>query len=66
MIIDCGVCKLEQTDACADCFVTAVLDGHGAIELTSAQEQAMRHLSDAGMVSPLRLVVNSDSAAVAG
>ncbi|VAW06411.1 hypothetical protein MNBD_ACTINO02-346 [hydrothermal vent metagenome] len=66
MIIDCGMCELEQTDACADCFVTAVLDGHGAIQLTSVEEQAMRHLSDAGMVSPLRLVVNDDTAAVAG
>ncbi len=66
MIIDCGLCELDQTDACADCFVTAVLDGHGAIELTSAEEQAMRHLSDAGMVSPLRLVVNSDTTAAAG
>jgi hypothetical protein len=65
MIIDCGVCELARTDACADCFVTAILDGHGAIALTSAEEQAMRHLSEAGMVSPLRLVVD-DPAAAAG
>lgn len=66
MIIDCGVCELAHTEACSDCFVTAILDGHGAIDLTVTEEQAIANLSDAGMVSPLRLVVNNTPKAAAG
>ena len=57
MLIDCDQCAMQHTEACDDCIVTALL-GHdtGTVELADTEAVALRHLADAGMVSPLRLV----------
>lgn len=57
MIIDCDTCVMDGTSACADCIVPVLLAGTGGrIEVDEDEEQALRNLSDAGLVAPLRLV----------
>ena len=57
MIIDCDTCVMDGTSACTDCIVPVLLAGMGGpIEVDSEEEEALRNLSDAGLVAPLRLV----------
>jgi hypothetical protein len=57
MIIDCDTCVMDGTSACADCIVPVLLAGtDGRIEVGATEEAALRNLSDAGLVAPLRLV----------
>jgi hypothetical protein len=57
MIIDCDTCVMDGTSACADCIVPVLLAGTGGrIEVGAEETAALRNLSDAGMVAPLRLV----------
>ena len=57
MIIDCDTCVMDGTSACADCIVPVLLAGtDGRIEVDATEEAALRNLSDAGLVAPLRLV----------
>ncbi len=64
MKIDCDTCVVRG-DACSDCIVSFLMipasDGAGAdqptatrVEVDAAQARAIRTLSDAGLVSPLR------------
>jgi hypothetical protein len=68
MIIDCDTCVMDGTSACADCIVPVLLAGtNGRIEVDATEEAALRNLSDAGLVAPLRLVPRDpDQDAVAG
>lgn len=57
MIIDCNECAMQHTSTCDDCIVPMLLDlSVGTAELSSAESDAVRHLSEAGLVSPIRLV----------
>lgn len=57
MIIDCDTCVMDGTSACADCIVPVLLAGTtGRIEVGAEEEDALRNLSEAGLVAPLRLV----------
>jgi hypothetical protein len=57
MIIDCDTCVMDGTSACADCIVPLLLAGtNGRIEVGDEEEEALRNLSRAGLVAPLRLV----------
>ncbi len=68
MIIDCDTCVMDGTSACADCIVPVLLAGTtGRIEVDATEEAALRNLSDAGLVAPLRLVPRDpDQDAVTG
>ena len=57
MIIDCDTCVMDGTDACADCIVPMLLAGSGGpTRIGDDEEAAIGNLSDAGLVSPIRLV----------
>ena len=68
MIIDCDTCVMDGTSACADCIVPVLLAGtDGRIEVDATEQAALRNLSDAGLVAPLRLVrCDPDQDAVTG
>lgn len=68
MIIDCDTCVMDGTSTCADCIVPVLLAGtNGRIEVDATEEAALRNLSDAGLVAPLRLVPRDpDQDAVTG
>ena len=58
MILDCNGCVMRDK-ACHDCVVTALL---GPIDGSISEHADVLHvLSDAGLVSPLRLVVAPES-----
>ncbi len=57
MIIDCDACVMDGTGACADCIVPMLLAGRGGpTRIGDDEEIAIRNLSDAGLVAPIRLV----------
>ena len=57
MIIDCDACVMDGTGECADCIVPMLLAGTGGpTRIGDDEEVAIRNLSDAGLVSPIRLV----------
>ncbi len=60
VIIDCDRCVMQQTAACDDCVVTALVDLTVPVELGEAEDLALAALSDAGLVAPLRLVERPD------
>lgn len=61
MIIDCSQCAMEHTTACDDCIVPMLLDlSVGTAHLSDTEATAVRHLSEAGLVSPIRLVPRTD------
>ena len=67
MIIDCDHCVMQHTAACDDCVVGALLSGTSAVEIADIEVEAIDNLAEAGLVSPLRLVVrNVDEDAAAG
>jgi hypothetical protein len=55
MLVDCGSCSARPI-ACADCVVTALLDGPQDGQLTADEVAAMDALAAGGLVSPLRFV----------
>jgi len=60
MIIDCDACVMDGTGACADCIVPTLLSGmSGPTQIGTDEEVAIRNLSDAGLVAPLRLVARA-------
>lgn len=57
LVIDCGDCRMQHTTACQDCVVTHLLrDLAGPIEVDPDQAEAIELLSEAGLISPLRMV----------
>ena len=58
VLIDCDRCEVRGL-ACSDCVVSVLLGTpeHGA-ELDGAEQQAIGVLAEAGLVPPLRLVVD--------
>lgn len=57
MIIDCDTCVMDGTGACADCIVPMLLsESGGPTRIGEDEEAAIEALSDAGLVSPIRLV----------
>jgi hypothetical protein len=61
VIIDCQDCAQEHTTACDDCIVPVLLHQlAGPFELDDEERQALDHLSEAGLVAPLRLVPRVD------
>ncbi len=56
LLVDCDGCVGKQHGACDGCVVTFILsrDPGDAIVIDVAEQRAMRLLSDAGMVPPLR------------
>lgn len=57
MIINCDTCVMDGTGACADCIVPMLLAGAGGpTRIGDDEEAAIRNLSEAGLVSPIRLV----------
>jgi hypothetical protein len=64
MRIDCDQCRMQHTDACDDCIVTAILGAEGGfVELADIETVALRNLAEGGVVSPLRLVPLDEDAA---
>lgn len=61
MIIDCNECAMQHTTTCDDCIVPMLVDlSAGTAALTEVETDAVRHLSEAGLVSPIRLVPLGD------
>ena len=58
MIIDCDLCIARHTDACEDCIVSALCGQGGVLELDEEERAAIDAMSDAGLVAPIRLVVD--------
>jgi hypothetical protein len=57
VIIDCDACVMDGTGACTDCIVPMLLAGTGGpIRIGDDEEEALRNLSEVGLVSPVRLV----------
>jgi hypothetical protein len=50
MEIDCDACVLRDSDACADCVVTFLIERpEGAIVFDVEEERALRSLQGAGL-----------------
>lgn len=56
MTIDCDVCVMEGTVACADCVVTFLVgrEPGDAVVIDVATERAFRTLGEGGLVPALR------------
>jgi hypothetical protein len=55
MIVDCNECVMKDTDACAECVVSYILDRpEGAVVFDAEQERAMRAMTRAGLLPLLR------------
>lgn len=56
LTIDCDLCSLRGTDACADCVVSCLLDREpdDAVVIDAGEARAMRMLQRAGLVPSLR------------
>ena len=54
--IDCNDCRMQHTEVCSDCIVTALLDrdDRGAVVLDLEHERAVRRLQDAGLAPQSR------------
>ncbi|MCW2539753.1 MAG: hypothetical protein JWN95_1478 [Frankiales bacterium] len=56
MLIDCDTCAVRDI-ACGDCVVSVLLSGERhAVELDSAEQDALGALASGGLLPPLRLV----------
>lgn len=67
MIIDCNECAMQHTPTCDECIVPMLFDlTVGPNHLADDEAAAVRALSEAGLVSPIRLVRRIDGDAVAG
>jgi len=59
MLIDCDSCAARDI-SCKDCVVAVLLGPHrGAVELDSAEQDALGALASGGLLPPLRLVPTS-------
>ena len=58
MIVDCAECSMRDTDVCADCVVTFVVNRcpGEALVIDVAEERAVRLMARAGLVPQLRHV----------
>lgn len=55
MLISCDDCRMQNTDACEDCVVTYMLDRpDGAVVFDAAEERALREMSKAGLLPPVK------------
>ncbi|CAB4579885.1 unannotated protein [freshwater metagenome] len=58
LVIDCDTCVMQQSDACADCVVSFLLDRETAestaVVLDLNEIRALKALGDAGLVPTLR------------
>jgi hypothetical protein len=67
VLIDCEACVMRGTDACDECIVPVLLHQlAGPFELAEDEGRALDHLSEAGLVAPLRLVPKAGRDAAAG
>jgi hypothetical protein len=65
MLIDCDTCAVRDL-ACGDCVVSVLLGPHrGAVELDSAEQDALGALAGGGLLPPLRLVPTRTPATIA-
>ena len=61
MRIDCDQCVMQHTVACDDCVMSALIGKlDGPVDLDPVESDALRALSDVGLVAPLRLVPRRD------
>jgi hypothetical protein len=58
MIIDCEDCVAQHTAVCRDCIVTALCGDRTVLELGRDEHAAIDAMSDAGLIAPIRLVVD--------
>jgi hypothetical protein len=56
LVIDCEQCVMQHTDACDDCVVTFICSREpgDAVVVDVEEFQALRMLSDSGLVPELR------------
>ncbi len=56
MLIDCGECVMQHTEACASCVVTFIVnrDPGDALVIDAEEARAVRMLSAAGLVPMLQ------------
>jgi hypothetical protein len=56
MVIDCGECRMQGTDACDDCVVTFIVgrEPGDALVIDVEEQRAVRLLAEAGLVPRLR------------
>ena len=55
MIIDCDACVMRDTDACADCVVTALLDmPEGPLEFDGEEARVISLFQDGGLLPQTR------------
>jgi hypothetical protein len=56
MRIDCDECRMQHTDACADCVVTFIVrrEPGDAVIIDVEEERAVRRLAEVGLVPDLR------------
>jgi hypothetical protein len=56
VVIDCGDCSLQDTDACADCVVSFICgrEPDEAVVVDVGEARALRVLGSAGLVPELR------------
>ena len=55
MLISCDDCRMQGTEACADCVVTYILDrDDGAVVFDAAEERAIRAMGRAGLLPEVR------------
>jgi hypothetical protein len=61
LTIDCDCCELRDTDACADCLVTFLLERepNDAVVIDADEERAVRMLERAGLVPSLRFTARA-------
>lgn len=55
--VDCDVCVMRHTSACDDCLVSFIVNREpgDAVVIDAAEERALRHLREGGLVPSLRL-----------
>ena len=56
LTIDCGDCRFQNTDACADCVVTFICgrEPDDALIIDASEARAVRLLAGAGLLPELR------------
>ena len=56
LVIDCGECVMQHTEACADCMVTFICsrEPDDAVVIDVAEVRALKLLAESGLVPELR------------
>ena len=64
LTVDCAECSMRDTEVCADCVVTFVVNRcpGEALVIDVAEERAVRMMARAGLVPALRHLPQLDSA----